>query len=192
MSSVIICSSGYSIVMETVFGLFSFWDDLTQGSIDWETYKLIPDAQKNLFHAGSWRIADKYGKTFNDQADVSGIWVADISYLGDKPSSAKMFVYDEDGGHEFDAPSSWVIPYVATLNKPQSLPKSDPWKYLIPLLSLMGNEHFRNLSMRARMMLGLVCQPLFHQTLLQVRFWIRVAWTCLDWHQRAFKSIRWV
>ena len=40
--------------METVFGMFSFWDDLTEGDIDWETYTLIPDAQKNLYHGGSW------------------------------------------------------------------------------------------------------------------------------------------
>ena len=131
--------------METVFGLFSFWDDLTQGSIDWETYKLIPDAQKNLFHAGSWRIAEKYGKTFNDQADVSGIWVADISYLGDKPSSAKMFVYDEDGDHEFDAPSSWAIPYIATLNKPQSFTEVGSLEILDPTAFSDGKRAFSKL-----------------------------------------------
>lgn len=145
MSSGIIYNSGYSFVMETVFGLFSFWDDLTQGSIDWETYKLIPDVQKNLYHAGSWRIAEKYGKTFNDQADVSGIWVADISYLGDKPSSAKMFVYDEDGDRQFDAPSSWAIPYIATLNKPQSFTEVGSLEILDPTAFSDGKRAFSKL-----------------------------------------------
>jgi len=90
--------------METDHGQFSFWDDLTEGSIDWGgTYELTPDAQKNLMHGGSWRIAEKYGKTINDQAEISGIWVADISFLGDKPTAANMFVYDNNGEYQFEA-----------------------------------------------------------------------------------------
>ena len=119
-------------MIETIWGMFGFWDDTRVGSIDWNTYTIIPDAEKNLRHGGGWQISEQYAKTVNNTATIDGIWLADIAYLGDKPTTAKMYVYDKDGQHEFEAPSDWVMPYITGLQKPQRFTEVGSMRILNP------------------------------------------------------------